>query len=170
MESKMTLKELSYLAIADLAIKVSKQIFSKYPNVSDRFDNVYPIPRGGYIFGIYLSEALGLPICLNSQNITSRTLIVDDICDSGNTLSKYPNNEKAVAITRESTKIIPTYFGEICSEWIKFPDEKNNDIDTELTRVLEFLETGAYTSLQNTSKALLQSIKSILKSIETYLK
>lgn len=46
-------------------------------------DNIYGVPRGGIIPAIMLSYKTGLPIV---KKPTRNTLIVDDICDSGDTL------------------------------------------------------------------------------------
>lgn len=51
-------------------------------------DNIYGIPRGGVIPAIMLSYKTGLPIV---KKPTRNTLIVDDICDSGNTFRDITN-------------------------------------------------------------------------------
>ena len=67
-----------------LAIKVS----IKCPEVT----SIIGLPRGGLVPAVMLSHRLGLPL---TQEISSTTLIVDDICDSGETFAKlyekYPN-------------------------------------------------------------------------------
>src|SRR5574344_473456 len=71
---------------------------------------IYPIPRGGYYPAIELSKILNLPI-VTSDDITSDILVVDDICDSGKTVEKFPDNDKAVVFCRERSKDKVNYIG-----------------------------------------------------------
>ena len=51
-------------------------------------DNIYGIPRGGVIPAVLLSYKTNLPLV---RKPTRNTLIVDDICDSGNTFRDITN-------------------------------------------------------------------------------
>ena len=87
--------------------------------------NIYPIPRGGFIPAVILSHRLNLPIVLKGSQISGHTLIVDDIEDSGKTISQFDTQRwKAVLISKK----IPTqceFFGEVYprDKWIVFPWE-----------------------------------------------
>lgn len=50
---------------------------------------VYGIPRGGLVFAVMLSHRLSIPLLMSP---TEGCLIVDDICDSGETLVHYVKN------------------------------------------------------------------------------
>ena len=50
------------------------------------FKNIYGLQRGGLIPAVMLSHQLGIPMA--KGDIGPDTLIVDDICDSGETLDK----------------------------------------------------------------------------------
>ena len=50
-------------------------------------ENIYGLPRGGLIPAVMLSHQLGIPMA--KGDIGPNTLIVDDICDSGETLDKF---------------------------------------------------------------------------------
>lgn len=54
---------------------------------TSRFDAIYGVPRGGLVPAVHLSHQLGKPLLLDPRRITKRTLIVDDIADSGETLA-----------------------------------------------------------------------------------
>jgi len=86
-----------------------------------KYDGLYPIPRGGLILGLFLSHRLRMPIV---DKITNDTLIVDDICDSGNTLNKYPNNDKVVLVTKVTgaINIKNMFYDIVCkdNEWVRF--------------------------------------------------
>ena len=51
-----------------------------------KFKNIYGVPRGGLIPTVILSHKLNLPLV--KGDIGPDTLIIDDICDSGETLDK----------------------------------------------------------------------------------
>jgi len=59
-------------------------------------DSVYGIPRGGVILATMISHRMNISLRLFKCNIRKTTLLVDDIEDSGKTLSevrkKYPDN------------------------------------------------------------------------------
>ncbi|MBI2121856.1 MAG: phosphoribosyltransferase [Candidatus Sungbacteria bacterium] len=52
-----------------------------------KFQSVYGIPRGGLVLAVSLSHRLGIPQILSAEDITKTTLVVDDISDSGKTLT-----------------------------------------------------------------------------------
>lgn len=47
---------------------------------------IYGIPRGGLTLAVMLSHRLGIPMLHNQQLIDDRTVIVDDVIESGNTI------------------------------------------------------------------------------------
>lgn len=106
---------------------------------SESFDNIYALPRGGLVLGVALSHALGLKLT-TKDNVTSRTLVVDEISDSGETLKKFiesygfPERHRPFTVTLhaklESAYLPNLYCREVISgDWINYPWEKE-----ELTR------------------------------------
>lgn len=53
-----------------------------------KFENIYGIPRGGLIVAVRLSHFTGMPVILDYKKISAKTLVVDDISDTGKTLAK----------------------------------------------------------------------------------
>lgn len=108
-------------------------------------DNIYPIPRGGYFAAIVISQRSGLPIIFNKKEITNRTLIVDDITDSGKTLSEFADNYKAVAFAKERSRqfvtpnenLIGAVIGD--NDWLIFPDEHEVTVEDNIVRMLEYI-------------------------------
>ncbi len=66
------------LELADISNKCNRQ-----------FDGVYGLPRGGLVIAVMVSHVLDIPL-LSAP--TSKSLIVDDICDSGESLLHYIKN------------------------------------------------------------------------------
>jgi hypoxanthine phosphoribosyltransferase len=88
-------------------------------------DSFYPIPRGGMVLAVALSHRFGKPIAYLP---TKLSILVDDIVDSGRTLTKtrirYPY-PAYVLCKRSSCKINAVTYGiEILNDdWIVFPWE-----------------------------------------------
>lgn len=106
-----------------------------------RYTNVYPIPRGGYFAAIQLSRILSLPIIFNEDEVSSSTLVVDDIVDSGRTLKGFSDNDTAVAYAKHRSEGIATYIGKVVndSEYLLFPDEHETTVEDNIVRILEYI-------------------------------
>lgn len=121
-------KELNKFIIT-LAKKINRKDFS----------NIYGVPRGGYAIAIELGKALNLDVITDKDSITNKTLIVDDLIDSGKTLSNYKNNKKAVLFVKHGkTKLVDYYVKEI-DEWVKFPDEQEDEVQEHITRIMQYI-------------------------------
>lgn len=99
---------------------------------------LYPIPRGGYYPAIKLSELLNIPVA-SRLNPEYKTLIVDDIVDSGKTLESYPDYDKAVVYAKDYSKDKVQYYGEIKDGWLLIPDEKDCGIEDHIRRMIEYI-------------------------------
>ena len=110
---------LSWADVQELVDKLCKKINSELPNI----DSVYGIPRGGLIPATLISHKLNLPYV---SKITSNTLVVDDICDSGVTISVCGGDFTATLYHKPNDVATPTIFGEeiITSKWVIFPWEQ----------------------------------------------
>jgi len=100
-----------------------------------KYSEIWPVPMGGYPVAVVLSNILQIPI---SNYLKSHSLIVDDIIDSGKTLSNY-DNDKAVLLVKNNKENEVTYYAEKIEGWIKFPWEKENDIEDTVIRQIEFI-------------------------------
>ncbi len=98
---------------------------------------IYAIPKGGLVLGVYLANWLNVPLyldfhdcvkgCFDYENI----LVVDDISDSGRSLTKIPDVCGLNTITlyvKEGTQFIPNFYCRQAKkdEWIFFPWEPHN--------------------------------------------
>lgn len=99
-------------------------------------DGVYGLPRGGLVFAVMLSHRLDLPLLLAPTN---RSLIVDDICDSGESLVHYVNNSSSedkhkqrplvctMYYKENALNVVPDYYmKEKSNKWIVFPWESED--------------------------------------------
>ena len=107
--------------------------------ISDlKFKNIYGLQRGGLIPAVMLSHQLGIPMA--KGDIGPDTLIVDDICDSGETLDRlvkkyqtlysFPFNLKtAVLHYKPHTSCFePTFYSEKWNKdvWLVYPWERED--------------------------------------------
>jgi len=97
------------------------------------FDSVYGIPRGGAVIAIILSHKLNLEYVVAPRDV--RTLVVDDICETGHTLREYKDHYACATLHYVPTADIqPDWWVEEKKEWILYPWE------TESTSKMDYAE------------------------------
>ena len=100
---------------------------------------LYGVPRGGLIPATWLSHKTGIKYQqINSSQISkvadlSHIFIVDDICDSGETIKKikenFPKCQTATLYYKETAIDKPNIYGEIVGEeWLVFPWENSEKV------------------------------------------
>jgi len=89
------------------------------------FNGIYAIPRGGLVLAVELSHMLDLPIILGG--VTNRTLVLDDVADTGSTLIplKERNATIATIFFKPWSKVEPDIWLRKTKRYIIFPWEKN---------------------------------------------
>ena len=128
--------------------KTRKITFEEYDNAisllaqkikasGKKYTAVYGIPRGGYYPAIQLSNILSIPAVTSP---ISGVLIVDDIMDSGATLTPY-TQDKAVVYCKDIEKAEKSgiFYAEPFDEWLDIPDEKGCGIEDHIRRMLEYI-------------------------------
>lgn len=128
--------------------KTRKITFEEYDNAisllaqkikasGKKYTAVCGIPRGGYYPAIQLSNILGIPAITSPIN---GVLVVDDIMDSGATLTPY-TQDKAVVYCKDTAKATEQgiLFAEPFDEWLDIPDEKGCGIEDHIRRMLEYI-------------------------------
>jgi len=87
------------------------------------------LQRGGLIPAVMLSHSLGIPMT-EKEIVSSSVLIVDDICDTGNTLIPYKqlNNPIVTIHYKTSALLEPDFWFKIANEkeWIVYPWERKD--------------------------------------------
>ena len=127
----------SFLSWDDIEVLV-KKLCDKILISNLEIKDIWGLPRGGLIPAVMVSHKLGIP--MTKGTITPNTLIIDDICDSGVTLSDYFDYHQtqysfpfelktAVLHHKPHTSIFhPTIFAKQWSsnDWIIYPWERND--------------------------------------------
>ncbi len=122
-----------------MALTVNNKMFVSWADVEDLvqelwkkvvigsmpINSIHGLKRGGYIPAVMLSHQLNLPY---SETIYHDTLVVDDICDSGETLKKAPGVYHAVLHYKPHTScVVPTIWAkEVGDDWIVYPWERHD--------------------------------------------
>lgn len=91
------------------------------------FDGVYGIPRGGLVVALCISHKLRLPMLVQP---TDKTLIVDEISDTGKTLQQYKNQKIACLFSTPWTEVVPNWFVGTKAdknEWLVMPWEREDE-------------------------------------------
>lgn len=105
-------------------------------NSGRRYSSVYGVPTGGSVIAVMLADLCNAEVV---DKPYPGTLIVDDICASGQTLAKYPENASAVLHVRPGSAHIPTYSVAETEEWIVYPYEHPSGGREVVTRMIEFI-------------------------------
>jgi len=122
-------KSKTYLTWSDLEMLVH-DLCAQIVMSGIQIEHIYGLPRGGLIPAVMVSHKLGIPMTQDPNQLN--TLIVDDICDSGETFKKlylqYPNVEFACLHFKPHTSVFhPTFFTKFHSnDWIVYPWELTN--------------------------------------------
>ena len=110
-----------------------ESIADMYEDLDVTFSGEYGLPRGGLVFAVMLSHRLDIPL-LNAP--AKGCLIVDDICDSGESILHFIKNSSnpscvgdyevaTMYYNRNAIAAPTTHFKEKNPEtWIVFPWEK----------------------------------------------
>ena len=100
------------LAIRELAKQVSKH----------KFKGIYGIPRGGMVVAVYLSHYTGIPVIPAPKY---DALIVDDICDTGDTMKSYAEDFHTAVIyyNKRFAAVVPDFWVLDADTFVKFPWE-----------------------------------------------
>ena len=95
---------------------------------------VYGLPRGGLVLAVMISHRMNIPLLMAP---IQDCLIVDDICDSGESLLHYEQNSSAfdkplyhitTMFYRENASVNPELFMEYkYNDWIVFPWEEKEE-------------------------------------------
>jgi len=100
------------------------KLVSAIKKTRKHFNGIYGVPRGGLAIAVKLSHHLDLPLL--AGGVTSKTLVVDDIADTGSTLLPY-RDRKATIVTlfwHPKSKIKPhIWLHKKETDWIVFPWE-----------------------------------------------
>lgn len=145
---------------AELSVSM---IGKENPKIFNNIVNVYGIPRGGCPLAVMFSMKYNLPIIEDESIISERTLVVDDIADSGKTINKFENNFKFVLVKKSHSELINKLIGspiEVDGDtWVEFPWEKKNEtIEDNVTRLLTYIgEDPSREGLIDTPKRVVRS-------------
>jgi GTP cyclohydrolase I len=128
----------------------------------NKYTSIYPVPRGGIALGVILAQMLSLPI-VTKNNIDAKTLVVDDLVDSGATRQKFAENDFACIHIKSHTpsNMLPTYYLHKTREWIKYWWE--DDISTINDNIMRILQ---YIGEDPTREGLLETPKRVIKAYD----
>lgn len=123
--------------------KLADKINQRFPY---KYKAIHGIPQGGTAVAIELSHLLGLPIfeeALLNGSRADQVLIVDDLVDSGATLSRYKGHDSACIHIKEWTlkDKRPTFWIAVEKDWITYWWESTEEksIRDNIIRIMQFI-------------------------------
>ena len=121
-----------------MSLKIGNKVFVYWDDISVLVDelcntitssgvqikSITGIERGGLIPAVMISHKLNIPYV---NKINKDTLVVDDICDSGETLKNTVAGYTATLHYKKTASFTPDFYSkEVGDEWIVYPWERNN--------------------------------------------
>ena len=121
-----------------MALKIGNKIFISWDDINILVDelcstilksgaeikSITGIERGGLIPAVMISHKLNIPYV---TKINKYTLVVDDICDTGETLKKTVAGFTATLHYKKTAIFTPDFYSkEVGTEWIVYPWERND--------------------------------------------
>jgi uncharacterized protein len=121
---------LPWIYISTAIDSLSKQIIESGVEIK----HIHGVPRGGLIPAVMLSHKLNIPLTPCNWDVTNddtiQTLVVDEICDSGKTLTKYTMvGCLTLALHYKKSAIVTPdfYYDSIAdNDWIVYPWESKD--------------------------------------------
>jgi hypoxanthine phosphoribosyltransferase len=100
-------------------------------NSGKKIGSINGLARGGLIPAVILSHKLGIPFMNEDNDSEGYILIIDDICDTGETLKFYSNYEYILTATihyKQTAMVEPDFYYSLApeDEWIVYPWEQKD--------------------------------------------
>lgn len=112
-----------YLSWDDVNILV-EDLCNTITSSGAHITSITGIKRGGLIPAVMISHKLNIPYV---GRVNKDTLVVDDICDTGETLKKSIALYTATLHYRPTARFIPDFYAkEVETEWIVYPWERKD--------------------------------------------
>jgi len=121
-----------------MSLKIGNKVFVYWDDISVLVDelcntitssgvqikSITGIERGGLIPAVMISHKLNIPY---TTKINKDTLVVDDICDSGETLKNIVAGYTATLHYKKTASFTPDFYSkEVGDEWIVYPWERTD--------------------------------------------
>lgn len=110
------------------------------------YKGIHGIPQGGTAVALELSHLLHLPVIQENQLNNwqaNAILVVDDLVDSGATMSRYKGHDTACLHVKKHTPLDkhPTFFVSTMDAWITYWWEASEErsIEDNITRILQYI-------------------------------
>ena len=122
--------EKTFLSWTDIEIAVESLAY-QIKNSGKKIGSINGLARGGLIPAVILSHKLGIPFMNEDNDSEGYILIIDDICDTGETLKFYSNYEYILTATihyKQTAMVEPDFYYSLVPQdkWIVYPWEQKD--------------------------------------------
>ena len=134
----MAVKKLSWKTFNEQCIRLADKVIKEYHP-----DFIYGVPRGGLIPATIISHHLDIPMIMTLHGNANLILVIDELCDSGNTFLDINKNFgyhmkfASIYVNSINCKFYPDYYLKKTEDWVVFPYEKQLDTVSKVLKRLE---------------------------------
>lgn len=155
--SQINKREVTWLEFERLCKKLETKIRETIRQ--RKLTSVHGIPVGGWFVAREIVKNFS---CLDNTSESHKTLVVDDIVDSGETIKPFVGFGFATAslFVKEGARVRPDIWVEEVPRdcWVKFPWESSREIEDSVRRIIEFIgENPNREGLVDTPKRVIKS-------------
>ena len=122
--------EKTYLSWDDIETAVESLAY-QIKQSGEEIGAMVGLARGGLIPAVMLSHKLGIPLVSEDYEAEGYLLIVDDICDTGNTLEYYAQHDGILTATihhKQTAIVKPDFYYSLTPQdrWVVYPWESKD--------------------------------------------
>ena len=122
--------EKTFLSWTDIEIAVESLAY-QIKQSGKNIGAMVGLARGGLIPAVMLSHELGIPLVSEDHEAEGYLLVIDDICDTGETLKYYTRYEDILTATihhKQTAMVEPDFYYSLVPQdkWIVYPWEQKD--------------------------------------------
>jgi GTP cyclohydrolase I len=161
------MSEVEHLTWSDISLEVDRLV-ARWAD-AQHIEKVYGVPQGGAPIAVMASERAGWHLVDRPDEIDDRTLVVDDLVDTGRTLSAYEANDRDTLYRKPYSPADIAPDATLVDTWLAFPWERDAGDPTDaVVRILQHIgEDPTREGLIDTPKRVIKAMSEMTVGYHT---